>query len=139
MTVRAGVLGCAIVAVVVGSFVVADADQPIFVKWLVVDDPGDETIREYWQKAERGATTQRIVGARARRWLAGPDLGWERATPLPVRVGRDAIPTRIEGGPAMLRERAGPIRGAGRDRSALTDRPNVATMATWRSRPASAS
>ena len=54
MTVRAGVLGCAIVAVVVGSFVVADADQPIFVKWLVVDDPGDETIREYWQKAERG-------------------------------------------------------------------------------------
>ncbi len=54
MNVRAGVLWFAIVAVVVGSFVMAGADEPIFVKWLVVDDPGDETIREYWQKAERG-------------------------------------------------------------------------------------
>jgi hypothetical protein len=30
------------------------ADDPIFVKWLVIDDPGDETIRTYWQRAEAG-------------------------------------------------------------------------------------
>lgn len=30
------------------------ASDPIFVKWLVVDDPGDETIRVYWQRAEAG-------------------------------------------------------------------------------------
>jgi hypothetical protein len=30
------------------------ANDPIFVKWLVVDDPGDETIRHYWQRAEAG-------------------------------------------------------------------------------------
>jgi hypothetical protein len=28
------------------------ANDPIFVKWLVIDDPGDETIRYYWQMAE---------------------------------------------------------------------------------------
>ncbi len=28
------------------------ANDPIFVKWLVIDDPGDETIRAYWQMAE---------------------------------------------------------------------------------------
>lgn len=30
------------------------AGDPIFVKWLVIDDPGDETIRLYWQRAEAG-------------------------------------------------------------------------------------
>jgi hypothetical protein len=30
------------------------ANDPIFVKWLVIDDPGDETIRTYWQRAEAG-------------------------------------------------------------------------------------
>ena len=30
------------------------ANDPIFVKWLVMDDPGDETIRIYWQRAEAG-------------------------------------------------------------------------------------
>lgn len=30
------------------------ATDPIFVKWLVIDDPGDETIRVYWQRAEAG-------------------------------------------------------------------------------------
>jgi hypothetical protein len=30
------------------------ANDPIFVKWLVIDDPGDETIRQYWQRAEVG-------------------------------------------------------------------------------------
>ena len=29
-------------------------NDPIFVKWLVVDDPGDETIRHYWEQAEAG-------------------------------------------------------------------------------------
>jgi len=32
----------------------AHADEPIFVRWLVADDPGDETIRNYWERAERG-------------------------------------------------------------------------------------
>ena len=53
MKARRGLLVCVIVAVAAGSFVLADADEPMFVRWLVVDDPGDETIREYWQKAER--------------------------------------------------------------------------------------
>jgi len=30
------------------------ANDPIFVKWLVIDNPGDETIRLYWQRAEAG-------------------------------------------------------------------------------------
>jgi hypothetical protein len=30
------------------------ANDPIFVKWLVIDDPGDETIRTYWERAEAG-------------------------------------------------------------------------------------
>lgn len=30
------------------------ANDPIFVKWLVIDDPGDETIRTYWENAEAG-------------------------------------------------------------------------------------
>jgi Tetratricopeptide repeat len=30
------------------------ANEPIFVKWLVIDDPGDETIRQYWERAEMG-------------------------------------------------------------------------------------
>jgi hypothetical protein len=32
----------------------AAAEDPIFVKWLVMEDPGDETIREYWQRSELG-------------------------------------------------------------------------------------
>lgn len=43
------------VVVVAGSTAVglAVADEPMFVRWLVVDDPGDETIRDYWERAER--------------------------------------------------------------------------------------
>jgi len=33
------------------------ANDPIFVKWLVIDDPGDETIRTYWERAEVGDLT----------------------------------------------------------------------------------
>ncbi len=43
----------AVVVVVCLAFDVA-AKDPIFVKWLVVGDPGDETIRTYWQRAEAG-------------------------------------------------------------------------------------
>jgi tetratricopeptide (TPR) repeat protein len=43
------------VFVVVGVVpsVPVEADEPMFVRWLVMDDPGDETIRDYWQRAER--------------------------------------------------------------------------------------
>ena len=27
---------------------------PVFVRWLVPGDPGDETIREYWERSQRG-------------------------------------------------------------------------------------
>jgi hypothetical protein len=33
--------------------VLAGGDEPMFVRWLVTDDPGDETIRDYWERAER--------------------------------------------------------------------------------------
>jgi len=39
--------------VLVSAALVAVADEPIFVRWLVADDPGDETIRDYWERAER--------------------------------------------------------------------------------------
>lgn len=47
----------AALAIALALFVVvfeAAATDPIFVKWLVIDDPGDETIRLYWQRAEAG-------------------------------------------------------------------------------------
>ena len=50
---RAGVLRVALVAVVLSAALSAGADEPMFVRWLVADDPGDETIRDYWQRAER--------------------------------------------------------------------------------------
>jgi len=34
--------------------VLSGGDEPMFVRWLVADDPGDETIRDYWERAERG-------------------------------------------------------------------------------------
>ncbi|MFV2072186.1 MAG: tetratricopeptide repeat protein [Thermoanaerobaculales bacterium] len=45
-----------ILAVVIFGLVaalVAQADEPIFVRWLVADDPGDETIRMFWERSER--------------------------------------------------------------------------------------
>jgi len=42
-----------VVAIVVFSAAVAAPDEPMFVRWLVMDDPGDETIRDYWERAER--------------------------------------------------------------------------------------
>jgi tetratricopeptide (TPR) repeat protein len=51
-----GAFGVAVVAVVVvvGFAIAARAGEPMFVRWLVADDPGDETIRDYWQRAESG-------------------------------------------------------------------------------------
>ena len=60
MRTRIGVL-CVVVGIVgLYSAVMAWADEPIFVRWLVADDPGDETIRNYWERAERDE-----LGARA--------------------------------------------------------------------------
>ncbi|MEE4272558.1 MAG: tetratricopeptide repeat protein [Thermoanaerobaculales bacterium] len=43
-------IGLALLATVAS----ATTADPIFVKWLVADNPGDETIRYYWQQAEAG-------------------------------------------------------------------------------------
>jgi len=50
---RSGAFCFVVVAIVVFSAAVAAADEPMFVRWLVMDDPGDETIRDYWERAER--------------------------------------------------------------------------------------
>jgi tetratricopeptide (TPR) repeat protein len=50
-----------ITVLALGAVFGVNADEPMFVRWLVVDDPGDETIRVYWEQAERGE-------------LAAPDL-----------------------------------------------------------------
>lgn len=39
-------------AVGLSMAMVAVADEPMFVRWLVAGDPGDETIRDYWERAE---------------------------------------------------------------------------------------
>jgi tetratricopeptide (TPR) repeat protein len=49
---RLGLFGFVMVVVTSGA-IVAVADEPMFVRWLVADDPGDETIRDYWERAER--------------------------------------------------------------------------------------
>jgi len=53
---RAKFAGLLVVVVAIVSFSVgsAAADEPMFVRWLVMDDPGDETIRDYWERAESG-------------------------------------------------------------------------------------
>ena len=53
MRAKFGALLFVIVGVVVFSASVAVTDEPIFVRWLVIDDPGDETIRDYWERTER--------------------------------------------------------------------------------------
>lgn len=47
------ILGAA-AAVVLTVGLLATAGEPIFVNWLVDGDPGDEAIREYWERAQRG-------------------------------------------------------------------------------------
>jgi len=53
MRARIGVL-CVVVGIFcISTVVVAWADEPGFVRWLAADDPGDQTIRDYWERAER--------------------------------------------------------------------------------------
>lgn len=41
--------------VCIGSFAVYEvaAKEPVFLSWLVENDPGDQTIREYWERFEK--------------------------------------------------------------------------------------
>ncbi len=34
--------------------VLAGTEQPVFLQWLKADDPGDETIRNYWERSQAG-------------------------------------------------------------------------------------
>lgn len=54
MRARIGLICVAVGLLSLLVVLLAHADEPIFVRWLVVDDPGDETIRNYWERAERG-------------------------------------------------------------------------------------
>lgn len=40
--------------VCVQAGVLAGTKQPVFLQWLKADDPGDETIRNYWERSEAG-------------------------------------------------------------------------------------
>jgi len=53
MKARIGSLCGVVVAIVLFSVFFAGADEPMFVRWLVMDDPGDQTIRDYWERSER--------------------------------------------------------------------------------------
>jgi len=53
MRAKFGSLLFVVVVIVVFSAAVAVTDEPMFVRWLVMDDPGDETIRDYWERAGR--------------------------------------------------------------------------------------
>jgi hypothetical protein len=39
---------------VAGDAEAGEPKPPVFVRWLVPGDPGDETIREYWERSRRG-------------------------------------------------------------------------------------
>ena len=39
---------------VAGDTEAGEPKPPVFVRWLVAGDPGDETIREYWERSQRG-------------------------------------------------------------------------------------
>ena len=53
MRARIGVLFVAVGVFCLSAVVVAWADEPAFVRWLSADEPGDQTIRNYWERAER--------------------------------------------------------------------------------------
>jgi len=53
MRARIGVLCVAVGILSLSAVVVAWADEPAFVRWLSAGEPGDETIRDYWERAER--------------------------------------------------------------------------------------
>jgi hypothetical protein len=48
-----GLVLVGVAAIGLSVAVTAVADEPMFVRWLVAGDPGDETIRNYWERAER--------------------------------------------------------------------------------------
>lgn len=54
MRARIAMLCVAAIVVGLGFGALARAGEPIFVNWLVADDPGDQTINDYWERAERG-------------------------------------------------------------------------------------
>lgn len=53
MRAKFGALLFVVVAIVLFWAAEAVTDEPMFVRWLVIDDPGDETIRNYWERFER--------------------------------------------------------------------------------------
>lgn len=57
MRARIGVLCVAVGIFYLSAVLVARADEPAFVRWLAADDPGDQTIRDYWDRAERDELT----------------------------------------------------------------------------------
>jgi hypothetical protein len=57
MRVRIGVLCVAVGILCFSVVVVARADEPSFVRWLAAGEPGDETIRDYWERAKREELT----------------------------------------------------------------------------------
>jgi hypothetical protein len=46
-------LWVSVAAIGILAAVTVVADEPMFVRWLLAGDPGDETIRDYWERAER--------------------------------------------------------------------------------------
>lgn len=56
MSKRLTVAACCLLAVIVGATVGAGSTSGdvTFPSWLVADDPADETIRYFWERAERG-------------------------------------------------------------------------------------
>ena len=53
MRARIAVLCVAVIIVGLSYGAMARAGEPIFVRWLVADDPGDQTISDYWERAQR--------------------------------------------------------------------------------------
>lgn len=53
---RRFILGALAAVALVASLALAagEGTDPMFVRWLVPTDPGDQTIRVYWEQAERG-------------------------------------------------------------------------------------
>ena len=57
MRARIGVFCVAVGIFSLTAVVAARAEEPKFVRWLAADDPGDETIRDYWERAEQDELT----------------------------------------------------------------------------------
>ncbi|MCD4748782.1 MAG: hypothetical protein K8R59_05350 [Thermoanaerobaculales bacterium] len=53
MTFRAWLTCFVVVGIGFGAVLNGYGKEPVFVRWLVADDPGDETIRAYWERYDR--------------------------------------------------------------------------------------